>query len=74
LETALTQPKTYLNFYRDIGVVAVPAGIVQAVADAASAREANEGDKRRRLASGEIGLDLYKMREALQKAGLRYID
>jgi 4-hydroxy-4-methyl-2-oxoglutarate aldolase len=56
------------------GVVVVPALMAQQVADAAQAREANETSKRARFAAGELGLDMYAMREPLAKAGLRYID
>lgn len=56
------------------GVVVVPASLAMQVADAAEKREANETDKRSRFAKGELGLDMYAMREPLAKAGLRYID
>jgi 4-hydroxy-4-methyl-2-oxoglutarate aldolase len=56
------------------GIVVVPAGVAQQAADAAEAREANEADKRQKLASGVLGLDMYKMREPLAKAGLKYVD
>ncbi|MBS7243714.1 MAG: 4-carboxy-4-hydroxy-2-oxoadipate aldolase/oxaloacetate decarboxylase [Comamonas sp.] len=58
----------------DDGIVCVPRDQAAATLDAAQKREANEAGKRDIFASGVLGLDYYKMREGLAKAGLRYID
>ncbi|RAI37383.1 4-carboxy-4-hydroxy-2-oxoadipate aldolase/oxaloacetate decarboxylase [Rhodoplanes roseus] len=58
----------------DDGVVVVPVKDAAAVAAAGEARVANEEEKRKKLAAGELGLDMYKMREPLLKAGLRWVD
>src|SRR5262249_53758928 len=56
----------------DDGVVAVNRGDAVKVAAAAAQRIASEEEKRKRLAAGELGLDLYKFRERLGALGLEY--
>jgi 4-hydroxy-4-methyl-2-oxoglutarate aldolase len=57
----------------DDGVVIVPRRSADAVLAAAKAREAKEEGTRARLKAGELGLDIYGMREALAKKGLKYV-
>lgn len=58
----------------DDGVVVVPLAEAAGVLEACQARTAKEEANRRRLAAGELGLDIYGMRDKLAAAGLVYLD
>jgi len=58
----------------DDGVVVVSRDDAETVAERAEARIAAEADKRARFEAGELGLDIYQMRERLAEKGLRYVE
>ncbi len=58
----------------DDGVVVVQRHEASAVLEKAKQRVANEEEKRQRFEAGELGLDIYNMRERLAAKGLRYVD
>jgi 4-hydroxy-4-methyl-2-oxoglutarate aldolase len=58
----------------DDGVVVVSRKDVADVVAKGEKRAADEDGKRKQLAAGALGLDMYKMREPLAKAGLIYLD
>jgi 4-hydroxy-4-methyl-2-oxoglutarate aldolase len=58
----------------DDGVCIVPARRAPQVVELSAEREAKEAKTRERLMRGELGLDVYGMREKLRAKGLRYLD
>jgi 4-hydroxy-4-methyl-2-oxoglutarate aldolase len=57
----------------DDGVCVVERARAAEVAQKSRERAANEESKRKRLADGELGLDIYGMRPKLEAMGLKYV-
>ena len=57
----------------DDGICVVPRATAAQVLEQSKEREAREEAKRQRLAAGELGLDIYDMRERLARKGLTYV-
>jgi 4-hydroxy-4-methyl-2-oxoglutarate aldolase len=57
----------------DDGVVCVPRGDIGPALDAARSREAKEERNRAELAGGQLGLDLYGLRDKLAALGIEYV-
>ena len=57
----------------DDGVCVVQRAEAPSIFEKAKARSKAEDDKRRRLAAGELGLDIYGMRSRLKEEGLEYV-
>lgn len=58
----------------DDGVCIVPRAAAEDVLRRCAEREAKEARVRERLKAGELGLDIYSMRERLAERGLRYVE
>lgn len=58
----------------DDGVCVVPREKAAAVLEQSTAREKKEAAVRARLKAGELGLDIYGMRQRLAEKGLKYVD
>ena len=58
----------------DDGVVVVSRAEAESALKACQARETDEEEKRKQLASGELSLDIYNMRERLKAKGLKFVD
>ncbi|MFB9950503.1 hypothetical protein ACFFP0_16735 [Rhizobium puerariae] len=63
----------FVDEFATYGVTIVHQADAEDTLAAARERHDNEASKRNRLAAGELGLDIYGMRPALEQAGLEFV-